>query len=71
MSKKTFKYDELSQKICATIGCNNRIKKRLETNYDICYKCFCKSESARGHLMQDACPKSERYPTNKRALNQL
>ena len=71
MSKKSFKHDELSQKICATAGCGRRIKKRLADSYDICYHCYCKQENAKGHLMQDARPRSEHRPTDKRALNQL
>jgi hypothetical protein len=64
--KKTHRYNQLSDKICARKNCQRRIKERLKDKYDICYHCYCEQENAKGHLMQDARPKAERFPTAKR-----
>jgi len=69
--KKTHGHDQLSDKICTGKNCQRRIKERLKDKYDICYHCYCKQENAKGHLMQDARPKAERFPTDKRALLNL
>lgn len=64
--KKKFPYNEMS----ATRACNcgQKIKRRLEDrNLPICYKCWCIMQKVKGHIMRDALPKINQFPTAKRA----
>lgn len=50
--KKSHRYNELSDRTCALVGCKKHLKIRLvetKTNLLFCYEHFCKNEANRGH----------------------
>ena len=57
--KKEYKHTDLSDKMCKT--CGKKLKKRLE-HFDICYNCYRKKESQRGHYI-NANPRKSRLET--------
>lgn len=53
--KKQHRFDELSDKVCSTPGCDRRLKKRiveLKPTADKCYRCFVREQQKRGKFMK-------------------
>jgi predicted SprT family Zn-dependent metalloprotease len=51
--KKSHKFDELSDRVCAQPGCPKLIKARFADSEKIeyCYECHCRKEAARAHFV--------------------
>lgn len=51
--KKSHRHDEMSDRVCAIVGCEKHIKARLvETKGAfLCYEHHCKNEANRGHTV--------------------